>query len=1082
MKKKTTKDDVFGHGVKPLILLFLLISGSCGLIYEILWMKMLTLVIGATVFSITTVLTSFMGGLALGSFLAGRFIDKIRDPLRIYGILEGSIGAYALLLPWLIAGTEPLFRFVYQSINPSFYTLSLLRFFVCAIILLVPTTLMGATLPVLSKYFVEKSSDLGRNVGLLYGLNTFGAVLGSFSAGFVLIPVLGITWTLYLTALLNLLICAGMLKLAKIRPQWKPSESKGKSRDKKRKKNAQEIIPERWGTIQSVVMVGIGISGIAAMIYQVAWTRVLSLSIGSSVYAFSLILTAFICGLALGSLVIAKFIDRRRDLVLWLALMQAAVGLSALGIVHILGNLPIFVAQFVFAASHSFKSIQLAEFAIIFGLILVPTFMMGSTMPIAVKICTTDVRRVGRFFGNVYAVNTIGAIIGSFMAGFFLIPWLGAQNSIFIAVALNIIMAGVLFLGAPTLVVPIRMAGSVATAAVAVLVGYSISQWDATILTSGPYLYFEHYKGISANQGIDLRAAMKEGRQTLYFKEGLHAVVAVQKTSEGNLSLQINGKTDASARGDAETQLMLGHLPLLLHQQADDVLVIGLGSGLTLGAVERHPVKAVDVVEIETAVVEANQYFREFNGDALNDPRVNLIVGDGRNHLALTSRQYDVIISEPSNPWISGMASLFTREFFDLAKKRLQKKGVMCQWVHAYAMSSIDFKTIVRTFQAVFPHVTVWEASFGGDYLLIGSLQDLNIDYQMLSGRLNDERLRTDLDIMNLRDVTALVDKLVITEEAVAAYTKGSPLHTDDNALLEYSAPKVLLQDRSTQLLEELYRFRSKPADVLRSLKWVENDAFIEKNLFAMFQAKRDVLDGFSLAAKGQVQDAIQKYEAALAKNPKDYNATYLFAKLNYDRAKRFADDRQLSKAVSAYKQSIRAIDRFIAGERVLLINHFALEVIYARAHQDLGVMALDAGRLEAAAAFLETSVSGKVRYAEAHNNLGVVYARLGKDDAATKHYQQAIALNPRLLPARMNLGNLYLQQAKYQDAIEHYLQVQKLKPDLAITHYKLGLAYFKQNQWTRAEREWMRTLELEPDFEPAQKNIDVVRKKLKSQ
>jgi spermidine synthase len=174
---------------------------------------------------------------------------------------------------------------------------------------------------------------------------------------------------------------------------------------------------------------------------------------------------------------------------------------------------------------------------------------------------------------------------------------------------------------------------------------------------------------------MDLRAAMKEGRETLFFKEGLHAVVSVLRTPEGDLLLQVNGKTDASARGDAATQLMVGHLPLLLHQSAENVLVIGLGSGMTLGAVQRHPVKAVDVVEIEPAVVEAGRYFKEFTGDVLNDPRVDLIVGDGRNHLALTNRQYDVIISEPSNPWVSGQANLFSREFFELAKKHLNRGG-----------------------------------------------------------------------------------------------------------------------------------------------------------------------------------------------------------------------------------------------------------------------------------------------------------------------------------------------------------------------------------------------------------------------
>jgi spermidine synthase len=496
--------------------------------------------------------------------------------------------------------------------------------------------------------------------------------------------------------------------------------------------------------------------------------------------------------------------------------------------------------------------------------------------------------------------------------------------------------------------------------------------------------------------------------------------------------------------------------------------------------VERYPVKEVDVVEIEAAVVEASKYFHEFTGDALSDPRVNLIVADGRNHLALTRRQYDVIISQPSNPWVSGMANLFTREFFELAKRRLRKGGVMCQWVHAYSMSSVDFKTIVRTFHAVFPHTTVWETDLGKDYLLIGSPEDLNIDYQMLLDRLGDERMRTELGKMNIRDLASFINKLVITEDAIAEYIKGAPLHTDDNALLEYSAPKALIQTRSTQLLDELYQYRSKPVDMLSSLKWVENAALIEKDLSAMFRAKKEVLGGFTSYAKGNAQDAIQKCEDALAISPNDYDATYLLAKLNYGIGKRSKDARRLDEATRAYEKSIKAIDSFIAGERVLLSNHFKLEVIYARAHLDLGVMALKANRLKQAAAALQKSVSGEVRFAEAHNNLGVAYARLGKDDAAVKQYQLAIDLNPNLVSARMNLGNLRLRQAKYQEAIESYRQVQKLKPDFAITNYTLGLAYFKQNQWAKAEKEWTRALELKPDFAQAQKALNGVRNKLK--
>ncbi|MGA1844573.1 MAG: fused MFS/spermidine synthase [bacterium] len=1068
---------------RPLILTFLLLSGSCGLIYEIIWMKMLTLVIGNTVFSITTVLSAFMLGLALGSFLAGRFIGRVKEPLRTYGILQGGIGVYVLILSGLVTGTEPLFRFIYQHVSTSFYMISLLRFFICGAILLVPTTLMGATLPVLSKYFVETRNDCGRNIGILYGVNTLGAVLGSFTAGFILIPLLGMSRTIYTAAFLNILIAAAIFLLFKKGPEAEPLERKQRVREKMQKKEAaQEVVPERRRAIAWAVMTGIGLSGGAAMIYQIAWSRVLSLAIGSSVYAFSMILTAFISGLALGSLVIAGFIDRRKDLILGLALVEGAIGISALMIIPILGRLPIIAADVVFESFHAFHYVHWIEFALIFPLLLVPTFMMGMAIPMATTICTTDVRRVGMFFGNVYAMDTLGAVMGSFITGFFLMPWLGAQNSILIAVCMNIAAAVIIFLYAPAISLRKQVAGSLLIILIVALAWQQIPSWDARILTSGPYLYTDRYQDISGKNGAGLEAAMKDGREILFFKEGLHALVSVEKTCDGNLLLQINGKADASSRADAATQLMVGHLPLLLHQEAEDVLVIGLGSGMTLGAVAMHPIKRVDVVEIEPAVVEASDYFRDVIGNALHDPRVRLMIADGRNHLSLTGRQYDVIISEPSNPWVSGMANLFTREFFYLAKQHLRKGGMMCQWVHAYSMSSVDFKTVVRTFHAVFPHVTVWEASFGGDYILIGSLHDLDINYQMLIDRLGDERMKPHMGIMNMRDLAAFMNKLVITDKAVAEYTKGAPLHTDDNARLEYSAPKFLLQGRSTRLLEELYRYRSRPVDMLRSLRWVEIPRWIENDLLQRFEARKEVLSGYiSCYSEGPIQYTIKRFEDALAISPKDYEATYLLAKLTYQIGESFKDAGRSNEAAKAYEKGIEAIDNFIRADRALLSHHFDLEAIYAKAHLDLGTMSLKANHLKQAAEAFQRSMSGEVQYAEAHNNLGIVYERMGKYDTAVNQYQLAIDLNPNLVSARMNIANTHLKQEKYREAIQSYRRVQKMRPDLAITNYNLGIAYFKQNQWEKAEKEWKRALELNPDFSEAKSSLVIVQNKLRS-
>ncbi len=425
---------------------------------------------------------------------------------------------------------------------------------------------MGATLPVLSRYFITRPDNLGRSVGLLYGVNTFGAVLGCCAGR--ICPDSGPgrnlddLWGRAAEPCdLRRRVETGSKSCHPRGDLREQSENQGKNQKPHQKnthktqhkqqqnQSGEEVIPAIRPAVVWVVMAGIGISGLAAMIYQIAWTRVISLSIGASVYAFSLIVTAFICGLALGSLIISKFIDGRRNLVLWLALVQGAIGISALLIVPLLGKLPVFVAQSVFTASHTFQYIHFAEFAIIFALILVPTLMMGAAVPMAIKICTPDARQVARFFGNVYAVNTLGAIFGSFMAGFCLIPWLGTQKSILVAVALNISTAVIMFLHTPQVSAHRRIAAALATAGTAALVWFPLPQWNAAVLTSGPFLYADEYRSTSAQKGIDLGSAMQAGKQLLYFKEGLHALVSVEKTIYGDVALGVNGKIDASAKG-----------------------------------------------------------------------------------------------------------------------------------------------------------------------------------------------------------------------------------------------------------------------------------------------------------------------------------------------------------------------------------------------------------------------------------------------------------------------------------------------------------------------------------------------------
>ena len=577
----------------------------------------------------------------------------------------------------------------------------------------------------------------------------------------------------------------------------------------------------------------------------------------------------------------------------------------------------------------------------------------------------------------------------------------------------------------------------------------------------------------------DFEAAMKEGRELLFLKEGLHATVSVEKTGPGDIALLVNGKADASARGDASTQLMLGHVAMLLHPDPKDVLVIGLGSGMTLGAVELYPVEAVDLVEIEPAVVEANEYFRPFNGNALDDPRVNLLITDGRNHVRLTDRQYDVIISEPSNPWVAGMANLFTREFFESIQGRLREGGVMCQWLHAYSMSSDDFRTIVATFQAVFPHMSLWEIDMAGDYILTGFPDGLDIAYEELRSRLSAENLSGEMKTMNIRDVASLLARVVLEEKAAAEYSKGGLLHTDGNARLEYSAPKAFVQDEKVALLKDLYEHRSQPSDVLQTFGWGEIPAALGKRLLTLHEARKEVFAGYLYVLEEKGPEAVARMKQALSLNPKDVEAVDLLHDIYFETGHRYKDADRLEEAKEAYLKSVQVISDFFDGDQEMLGRQFDLNVGYADALIRLGLMYLDANELQAAEKAFQDSLQGAVEYPESYNNMGAVYDRAGRYDEAVKAYQRALEMKPGYVAAIINLANVRLKQGHFEEAIESYHHAQMLRPNYEMTHYNLGVAYYQQNKWAMAAKEWRRALQLKPNFPEARKSLDAVKKKI---
>ncbi|HXV76699.1 MAG TPA: fused MFS/spermidine synthase, partial [Candidatus Polarisedimenticolaceae bacterium] len=558
---------------------------------------------------------------------------------------------------------------------------------------------------------------------------------------------------------------------------------------------------ERPSLTPGLLLALYGLSGLAAMAYQVAWSRALILAMGSSTYAFSTIVACYIFGLALGSLLVSSAEARPA----WRALvsrhtlsiagyLQAAIGLSALLVVPLFGRMPLWVAGLARGPEATFSDVLRAEALIVFGLLFVPTCCMGALMPLVCRLYGRDAGP-GRSMGDVYAANTIGTIVGAFSAGFVLIPLqsVGMQHTIHIASALSIAIGSLFLLGAERsarhglAVVLLWIAG----AATIVLGG----TWAREVMVSGPFL---------ARREIE--------RSVLFYREGVDTTVAVTSSDAVSRTLRVNGKPDASnSFMDMVTQLMSAHIPLLLRPDAEQVLVIGLGSGATGGAVLSHPVERVDVAEISAAVVEAAAYFDAVNNGVLTDERVTIHREDGRNHLLLTDRRYDVIVSEPSNPWISGVANLFTREFFELALSRLRPGGLHCQWIQGYSIRAEDVAAVLHTLGSVFAHVQFWETGFG-DYLVIGSEMPIELDLDRVYQTMALPEVALSLGRVLIQDPNQLAAHWIAGRDELEQWIGGQRVLTDDRPYLEFAAPLFLLGSDEARIRQALLEFDEPPA------------------------------------------------------------------------------------------------------------------------------------------------------------------------------------------------------------------------------------------------------------------------------
>jgi spermidine synthase len=765
-------------------------SGFSSLIYQVVWTRMLVLVFGSTTFATSTVLAVFMGGLALGSFVAGRVSDKIKRPFFYYGVLEGVIGLWALLVPFLFAAAVPLYQVVWQGLHPTVLPFSLLRFMMAAVILILPTACMGATLPLLSRFVTASLDYVGERVGTLYSVNTLGAVAGAMLAGFGLLPALGLSATTLIAALINFLICGLVIWLAPMLEHRGLAASADSSAAGQQPEDKPAAAP--LSRVTRLAIISFGISGAAAMIYEVGWTRTLLMVIGSSNYAFTIMLSTFLIGIFLGSFVCARIVDRARDPLAWFAKLEIGVFFFGFMSMALFNYLPWWNLQ-LNAILPADPTASICARFVLASLILSPlTFCLGAIFPTIVKASTKELEAVGKSVGTLYSINTLGAIIGAFTAGFILVPWLGVERTLIVASVVNLVLGVGLCLCLESIPKYVRIAMAIVSLPVLYWCLGMPDIWNRSIMLMAQSERRRMVRSALTYQTFDKwRTQVESNMDYLFWKDGASSTVGIMRWKDtGSHSLVTNGHVDASDGMDKNTQILLSAYPLLWKPDAKDVAVIGWGSGMTLGTASLFPVKSITAIELEPAVIEASKFFHRLNHYPEKNPLVHLEVNDGRNYMLATDKKFDAILSEPSNPWQAGVCNLFTKEYFQVCRQRLNSGGIFAFWLQTVEIPPENLREILSALRSVFPY-TFGLNSDRTNVVVLASDQPLKLDFDRLKAAFKSKALAKDLAEVDINSPEALLARVAAASDGIEEMTRGFRPNVDDTNRLEFAVGRT---------------------------------------------------------------------------------------------------------------------------------------------------------------------------------------------------------------------------------------------------------------------------------------------------
>ena len=891
---------------RPWLLALFVGSGCAALIYEIVWFQWLELVVGSTAVSLGVLLGTYMGGMCLGSLVLPRFLPARWHPLFVYAALELGIGLCGLLVLWAIPTVG---HFYLEFVGHGFAAI-LLRGVVGAVCLLPPTLMMGATLPVIARWLDTNPQGVSW-MGFFYAGNIAGAVSGCLLAGFYLLRVYDMTTATYVAVTINgvaALIGWMLARRAPPMPAVTPRAAAGSS-----------PAPDGW-----LVYSTIAVSGLCALGAEVVWTRLMALMLGGSVYTFSLILAAFLTGLGLGSSAGAYFARGKiapRAALGWCQMLLAAA--VAWGAFAIAAWLPFWAVDPALAHA-PWRSMQVDLWRCLLA-VLPAAMLWGASFPLALAAAADTApggQDPARLVGKIYAANTLGAIIGALGFSLWVIPAAGTRGAQQLLIGLSL-GAALLLLAPPLwtrkndeaasrgLARPARRrtaTGAVLIAtAVAIGLGLGVPKLPPALFAVGRFTW------------------QKQDLKTIYLGEGMNASVAVTEKADGSRVFHVSGKVEASTVAvDMQLQRMLGHISMLIAPQPRSVLVVGFGAGITAGSVAAYPeVKRIVICEIEPLIPRVvSQYFVEANGDVMHDPRVAVVYDDGRHFIQTTNEKFDVITSDPIHPWVKGSATLYTREYFETAKRHLNPGGVVSQWVPLYETSPEVVKSEIATFLEVFPNATIWSTGLRGvgfDLALVGQAEP--------AGPIELDRLQERWQlpgnagvVRSLREVgfATVIDLLAHYAgrgEDLRPWLAGAEINRDVNLRLQYLAGLAMNEHQGTLIHDQILAYRKFPEDLFAGSNLVKenlketmlrptaapnlgfkNGALLS---YRVQEAAASNDRGYAQAKAGRWPEALASFQEALRLDPANADAHANLGNV-------FLVQGQIPEAIAQYEEALR--------------------------------------------------------------------------------------------------------------------------------------------------------------------------------